>query len=367
MRKLRRLRRRLPCGSNRRITVLSGATARLVTSCNKPCLFFNYQKKRKSSLFFLFFSLFAALNFPLSAAESSPLPAIVRLDSRDTTFKQYMEDVEAARRVLFSYRESLPDRAAMEKVTPFLTIYAYIPKENDDLLGIAARCSIPYSALVSLNRFSHGDDMAPGKAVLLPSLHGIFVPEKPDTHLERLLSSTRAEGVEASSILLSVPRGGTTERFRFIPGDDFNATERIFFLNRGFHFPLERFEVSSSYGPRINPVTGKAGMHGGLDLAAPEGTNVYAARDGIVMDTGEDPVLGKYVIISHENNWVSLYGHLSAVVTSLRAELRSGNLIARVGSTGQSTGPHLHFELKQNGRSRDPARLLGIFGGNTGR
>jgi murein DD-endopeptidase MepM/ murein hydrolase activator NlpD len=71
--------------------------------------------------------------------------------------------------------------------------------------------------------------------------------------------------------------------------------------------------------------------------------------------------------LSHENDWMSFYGHLSAVNTALRAQVHSGSLIARVGSTGQSTGPHLHFELKQNGQSRDPARLLGLFKGNTER
>jgi murein DD-endopeptidase MepM/ murein hydrolase activator NlpD len=102
-------------------------------------------------------------------------------------------------------------------------------------------------------------------------------------------------------------------------------------------------------------------MHGGIDLAAPEGTDVYAVKSGIIMDLGEDQILGKYVIISHENNMVSLYGHLSSIHTNLYAMVQSGNVIAKVGSTGQSTGPHLHFELRQNGQSRDPARLLRLF------
>jgi len=102
-------------------------------------------------------------------------------------------------------------------------------------------------------------------------------------------------------------------------------------------------------------------MHGGIDLAAPEGTEVYAAKSGTVTALGEDPILGKYVIISHDNNMVSLYGHLSYINTNLHAIVQSGSVIAKVGSTGQSTGPHLHFELRQNGQSRDPARLLRLF------
>jgi murein DD-endopeptidase MepM/ murein hydrolase activator NlpD len=76
---------------------------------------------------------------------------------------------------------------------------------------------------------------------------------------------------------------------------------------------------------------------------------------------GEDPVYGKYIIVGHSDSWVSLYGHLSKIETALREEVQSGTLIGRVGSTGQSTGPHLHFELRQNGRTQDPGRLLRIF------
>jgi len=304
------------------------------------------------------------------AETSSALPVISRLDSRDTVFMQYLQDVEASRRSLFPFRRELPDRTAAEQIASSLTVYAYTLRQEDDLLGIAARCNVPYATLASLNRLSHTEDLSKGKSLLLPSIPGIFIPEKPATDLEHLLSAARpdtgSEDGKYDGVLLSIPLNGKTERFRFIPGDDFSPTERIFFLNRGFHFPLQSFKVTSLYGPRINPVTGKPSMHGGIDLAAPEGSEVHAARDGTVMDLGQDPILGKYIIIRHDNNWISIYGHLSAISTALHAEVQSGSVIGRVGSTGQSTGPHLHFEIKQNGQSRDPAGLLGLFRGTTG-
>jgi murein DD-endopeptidase MepM/ murein hydrolase activator NlpD len=278
-------------------------------------------------------------------------------------FRQFMLDVEASRRVLFSHRGGI----SPEQLASSLTIYSYAPREGEDLFAIAARCNIPYGTLASLNRFSHVDDLTNGRSLLLPSVPGIFIPETPVTDIERLLFASRAEDGETQWLFLSIPREGKTERLRFIPGADFSPTERVFFLNRGFRFPLQNFQVSSFYGPRINPVTGRHSIHQGLDLAAPEGAEVYAVRSGIVVDLGEDPVLGKYVIISHDNNWLSLYGHLSAINTVLRTELQSGTLIGKVGSTGQSTGPHLHFELRQNGQARDPARLLRIFEETTGR
>jgi len=309
------------------------------------------KSKKRQGENLAFFLLFSFLAIPAFGVDSA-LPAIQRLDSRDTVFKQYLSDIEAGRRLLYS-----PRQRAAEELASALMIYSYAPKEDEDLLGIAARCNIPYGTLASLNRYSHLEDLASGKTMLLPTMPGIFVPEIPSTDLERLIFSARQE----TAVTLFIPRDGKTERFYFLPGDDFTPTERVFFLNRDFQYPLKYFQVSSAYGMRINPVTGKLGMHGGIDLAAPYGTDVYAAKKGTVMELGEDLILGKYVIIKHENNMVSLYGHLSSIITSLNANVQSGTVIAKVGSTGQSTGPHLHFELRQNGQSRDPARLLRLF------
>lgn len=289
----------------------------------------------------------------LEAADPGVLPVISRLDSRDIVFRQYMSDVEAARRNVFASRRNVP----AEEIASTLTIYSYIIQNNEELLKIAARCNIPYSTLASLNRLSHSEDLSAENVLLLPSTPGIFIPEKPDTDLERLLFSAREE----IGVIVSIPREGKTEQFRFVPGDDFSPTERIYFLNRGFSYPLRNFQISSAYGPRINPVTGRSGMHAGLDLSAPEGSPVYAAKNGTVIETGEDAIMGKYVILGHDNNWLSFYGHLSAILAVPQEQVSSGSLIGRVGSTGQSTGPHLHFELRQGGRSRDPARMLGLF------
>ena len=304
--------------------------------------------------------VFAILFFFIAAGRisgDSSFPVISRLDSRDSAFRQYIADVETARRLVYSSRQN-----STEDLTSYLTIYAYMPLEGDDLMSVAARCNIPYATLASLNRLSHMGEMTSGKYLLLPSVPGLFITEEPTTELERLLVSSR----EDAGIILTIPREDSAEQYRFIPGDDFTPNERVFFLNRDFRFPLRQIQVSSPYGPRVNPVTGRPGVHRGLDLAAPEGTEVYVVKSGAVIDLGEDPILGKYVMVSHENNWVSLYGHLSAIVTSLNATVQSGSLIARVGSTGQSTGPHLHFELRQNGQTRDPAALLGIFRRSTG-
>jgi murein DD-endopeptidase MepM/ murein hydrolase activator NlpD len=295
----------------------------------------------------ILFALLPALALPVENPGSG-YPAISRLDMGDTIFKQYIADVEAARQRLFS---SVQDRVAGED----LTIYAYTPQKGEDLFSLAARCNIPYAALVTLNRLPHPVvPEAPGP-LLLPSVPGLFIPENADSDLERLLLSSRNR---EPGIPVTLSRNGTKERFRFIPGTDFSPTERAFFLHREFRFPLKTYRLTSAYGLRLSPITGTPRFHGGLDLAAPEGTEVYAVRNGVVSEVGEDSVYGRYIIISHGENWTSLYGHLSFIAADLRSSVQSGSLIGKVGSTGLSTGPHLHFELRQNGKTRDPGKYL---------
>jgi murein DD-endopeptidase MepM/ murein hydrolase activator NlpD len=301
-----------------------------------------------------------------TAGEAS-LPLIARLESGDPLFKQYLADVETARRRLFT-RERAGD--APETLAESLTIYRYAPLEGDDIFAIAARCNIPYAGIASLNRIGHPssldggakgmDGAAGGKTILLPSMPGIFVPQEAEADLEQLLSSGRLARREEEAVPVTIGRGGRKELYWFYPGADFTPTERIFFLNSGFRFPLRSYRLTSSYGPRLNPVTGNLRIHQGLDLAAPEGTDVFAAGDGVVTETGGDPVYGNYIIIKHGDNWASLYGHLSKIeqAAALHREVRSGTLIGKVGSTGQSTGPHLHFELRRNGRAQDPGKYL---------
>ena len=169
---------------------------------------------------------FPTLSNGAGAIAQSPLPFIPRLDSRDVMFRQYMADVQAARRHVISSRRNI------EEAGELLTIYSYLTQEGDDILGIAARSNIPVAALASLNRLSNARDLRAGMLLLLPSMPGIFIPETPGSELERLISSTRTE--ESAGVRLSIPRNGRTERFLFIPGDDFTSAERLLFQNRGF-------------------------------------------------------------------------------------------------------------------------------------
>jgi murein DD-endopeptidase MepM/ murein hydrolase activator NlpD len=298
---------------------------------------------------------------PIPAApeeSSAALPRIGRLDTRDVVFKQFLDDVEAGRKTLYG-----PSSEGGGAVARELTLYSYTPTPEDDFFRLAARCNIPYDAIATLNRLSHTPAFPDG-ALILPSMPGVFMPENPESDLEKLILSSR--GAEAG-VSLTINTPGGRQRFRFIPGDKFTPNERAFFLNPGrFGFPLQKFTLTSAFGQRISPISGRLSAHSGLDLAAPQGTEVSAAGEGVVIETSQNPVYGKYVVIQHEGGWTSLYGHLSSITVDLRTRVKQGTLIGRVGSTGLSTGPHLHFELRQNGKAQDPVRLLG-GASNTGK
>ncbi len=130
--------------------------------------------------------------------------------------------------------------------------------------------------------------------------------------------------------------------------------------------PGEKIRYTDKYGDRINPVTKKPQFHGGVDLAYPMGTPVMAIADGVVIEAGDGGTYGNYVKIKHDldgdgvTDYYSLYAHLSVINTRVGLMVGGGQKIGEVGSTGRSTGPHLHFEIRDsNNKTMDPEPILG--------
>ena len=120
-------------------------------------------------------------------------------------------------------------------------------------------------------------------------------------------------------------------------------------------WPL-RGPITSRFGLRVHPLFRLRQFHQGVDISAPTGTPVRAALDGSVLFAGWFGGYGKLVVIDHGEGISTLYGHLSAILVKPGQPIARGDMLGRVGSTGYSTGPHLHFEVRQNGRPIDPAR-----------
>ena len=118
--------------------------------------------------------------------------------------------------------------------------------------------------------------------------------------------------------------------------------------------PLEGLTMTSNFGMRVHPVLGGARAHKGVDLAAPVGTPIYATADGIVGKAAWFGGYGLYVQLEHGNDLQTRYGHMSRLNVAEGQRVHKGEIIGFVGSTGRSTGPHLHYEVRVSGAAVNP-------------
>ena len=117
--------------------------------------------------------------------------------------------------------------------------------------------------------------------------------------------------------------------------------------------------VSSEYGNRLHPILKTNRFHSGIDIPAPTGTNIIAAGSGTVAFAGTQGGYGRTVILDHGGGIMTLYAHNSQLLVSEGQQVTQGTVIAKAGSTGMSTGPHLHFEVRENGKYVDPNPWIG--------
>lgn len=117
-------------------------------------------------------------------------------------------------------------------------------------------------------------------------------------------------------------------------------------------------EITSAFGSRVQPVSGATSVHNGIDIAAPSGQTVISAAKGVVAATGYDDANGHYVVIKHTDEITSVYAHLSKICVTDNEIVDDNTKIGEVGSSGISTGPHLHFEIKVNQESVNPESYI---------
>ena len=124
--------------------------------------------------------------------------------------------------------------------------------------------------------------------------------------------------------------------------------------------PVNTGYISSGFGERVDPFTGGEEFHEGIDFAAPQGTPIHAVAAGIVTWAGARGGYGNMVQIDHGNGYSTRYGHAEKILVHVGETVQRGDVIALVGSTGRSTGPHVHFEVLKNGHEVNPARFVAL-------
>lgn len=308
----------------------------------------------KWNLTVLIFSFLAAFGFAQTSPDlqiphitNETAPEIPSLDAKDFLYQQYSEDLQLYYKGLAQMKPQMP------------VFYSYRPTKDDTIFSIAARCNIPYETIASLNQLASSDYKLTGKTIILPAAPGIFVldsgrikREKPQNSFEALLQKNYNEKLDDSQFFCY----NINERyFIHFPQDRLDQTARAFFLDVKMKPPLDFYWLSSDYGVRKSPFGGEQQFHKGIDMAAPEGTKVYACKAGSVISTVYmDKTFGNYIVIKHPNGLTSIYAHLSKIQVENGEKVATGQQIGLVGKTGKVTGPHLHFEIRQNGQPTNP-------------
>jgi murein DD-endopeptidase MepM/ murein hydrolase activator NlpD len=122
--------------------------------------------------------------------------------------------------------------------------------------------------------------------------------------------------------------------------------------------PIARGWMSSAYGMRTDPFNGEQRWHGGVDFAGKRGSDIISVAAGVITWSGEKSGYGKMVEVNHSDGYVTRYAHNQENVAQLGTVVKKGDVIAKMGSSGRSTGPHVHFEVFKNGRVVDPATYI---------
>lgn len=281
--------------------------------------------------------------------QSAVIPErIYVLHESDAVFMRFKKEIALSKR----YR----GRYVREYTFPALEYAEYYLKPGDSLPSVAARLGISVDAIASASGVVYVYAPASHDRVLIPNFDGISYASSSSCTLAELAEKY---DVPVSDIMrfngFARNRLARGERL-FIPGASMDPLEQGMFYGTAFASPLQEVLLSSAFGSRSDPFTGHRAFHGGVDLAAPAGTPVYATKEGVVEFSGWSGGYGNLVVIRHAFGYRTLYGHLASREVASGDRLRAGQALGRVGSTGYSTGPHLHFELQHHGQAIDPMR-----------
>ncbi|MDR3303863.1 MAG: M23 family metallopeptidase [Treponema sp.] len=248
----------------------------------------------------------------------------------------------------------------------------YTVQPGDTISEIAQTHALSMDAVIASNSILDAKVLRIGQKLKIPSMEGIPYTVKPGDSFSKIVSAT---GVPLTAILDAndiQDEHLAVNTVLFIPGgkmgkEELNkalglgakpvATSVITSTSESFAWPI-RGRLTSPYGWRDDPFNGVRTYHAALDLAAALGTPIKAALAGKVSSVGVNSVYGKFIIITHTNGFQTMYGHMSATSVKQGETVKKGTKIGEVGSTGRSTGPHLHLALYKNGRAVNPLEYL---------
>ena len=237
----------------------------------------------------------------------------------------------------------------------------YTIGEGENLTSISKKIGANLDTLVSVNKISNANKLKPGQKIIIPNRNGLLytikenekieeVADKYDIQLNRILAFNKI--YSASDIKIGDDI--------FLPGAKYTLDERIDKFGQMFSLPVNVTRISSVFGYRVHPITKTRTKHTGVDIPGSLNTPVYAARKGKVIFAGYSGGYGNLVIVRHDKGYTTYYGHLNKITTKIGDNVGVGVMIGRMGSTGNSTGSHLHFEVRRNGEALNPSDFIPI-------
>ncbi|MGD9666078.1 MAG: peptidoglycan DD-metalloendopeptidase family protein [Synergistaceae bacterium] len=256
----------------------------------------------------------------------------------------------------------------LEKRGKPLLLTEYVVKDGDSLWTIANKFDLDLDTIIGSNRISNINHLKLGTVLRIPNQDGIFIKVAKNDTVAKLADKhgSYKQAVYVANMMSDETQLKIGSEI-FLPGAKVaaviasagrtSARTTVTTSSRKFRWPVMG-KISSVFGWRRSPFGRRRVFHSGLDIRAPRGRVIVAAGDGRVVHSGWMGGYGRTIVISHPGGMSTLYGHCSSLLVRNGATVRSGQQIARVGSTGRSTGNHLHFEVRKNGTPQNPLRYL---------
>lgn len=246
--------------------------------------------------------------------------------------------------------------------SPLVTYQTYRVKKGDMIGHIADKYGVTQDTIISVNNIKQSRLIQIGQYLKIPSMPGIIYTVRKDGETPGSIATKYKVSAENTAAVNSLSINDELKAgfSLFVPGAalDWMTIQEI--NGDLFHRPLRgRYWISSRYGWRDSPINpGRRSFHGGLDMATSLGTPIYASLDGVVSATGYNATYGNYVIVTHHSGYRTLYAHMNKIYCKKGNFVYTSTKLGEVGSTGMSTGPHLHFTVYKNGKTVNPSTLL---------
>ena len=243
-----------------------------------------------------------------------------------------------------------------------LTYQTYRVKSGDMIGFIADKYDVTQDTIISINNIKQSRLIQVGQYLKIPSMPGILYTTKTKGETPSTIAEKYKIDAEKCALVnnISIDTELESGLQLFVPDAQLDWATRQEINGDLFRKPLHsRYYLSSYYGWRDSPFnTGKRSFHTGIDMACSTGTPIYPAMDGVVTAAGYNSTYGNYVIVQHHSGYKTLYGHMSKITCRKGNFVYTTTQIGKVGSTGLSTGPHLHFTVYKNGKTVNPLGLL---------